>query len=87
MMPAVANQLGAAAGLLSNWFAVTVILSTQEKGHSIDIGYAVILDSDFRSLKKFPEHSKLSSFKQIFAEINLEHQQAAAVASEIKLLE
>ena len=47
----------------------------------------MILDSDFRSLKKFPEHSNLSSFKQIFAEINLEHQQAAAVASEIKLLE
>ena len=47
----------------------------------------MILDSDFSSLKKFPEHSKLSSFKQIFAEINLEHQQAAAVASEIKLLE
>ena len=47
----------------------------------------MILDSDFRRLKKFPEHSKLSSFKQIFAEINLEHQQAAAVASEIKLLE
>ena len=32
VMPAVANQLGAAAGLLSNWFAVTVFLSTQEKG-------------------------------------------------------
>ena len=31
VMPAVANQLGAAAGLLSNWFAVTVFLSTQEK--------------------------------------------------------
>ena len=32
VMPAVANQLGAAAGLLSNWFAVTVSLHTRERG-------------------------------------------------------
>ena len=32
VMPAVANQLGAAAGLLSTWFAVNVFLSTPEKG-------------------------------------------------------
>ena len=69
-------------GLLSLCFS-----PHKRKGHSTDTGYAVILDSDFRNLKRFPEHSNLSSFKQIFAEINLEHQQAAAVASEIKLLE